>query len=94
MDVFIDANRSVSTKMAWSDVENTAIINSNTKIRQEEKQTSSKYYPSHDKGNGLWILLVIGIIAIAIAYGFYVKNQKNMEPAHIEKANYQDYFEK
>ena len=94
MAVFFDAYRNFSANTSLSDDENTAIINNNIKINPEVHQTTVSIYSHHDEGNRLWIYLVLGIIAIAIAIGFYVHNLQSMEPARVEKANYQDYFDK
>ncbi len=94
MAVFFDAYRNYSAKTSLSDNENTAIINNNIKTNPEVHQTTVSICSRHDTGNRLWIFWVLGIIAIAIAIGFYVHNLQSMEPARVEKANYQDYFDK
>ncbi len=57
--------------------------------------TNVHNYSSGSEGIGSWIFLVILIIAASIVIGFYVVDyQQRAKPAHVEKANYQDYFEK
>ena len=93
MELFFDNNSHYSANTFLSGDENTVII-SNIKVNPDTHQANTSTYSNHNKGKNLWIFIVLGIMAITVAIAFYVQNQQSKEPVRVEKANYQDYFEK
>jgi serine/threonine protein kinase len=93
MELFFGNNGQHGANTSLGDGENTVVISS-VKVNPDTHQANASSYSNHNKANNLWLFLVIGIIAVAVAIVFYVQNQESKEPERVEKANYQDYFEK
>ena len=92
MEIFWNANIKQMNKASCLKEENTVALCADPVTGAY--QTFKKEETDGNKNNRITICIIFIIIGVTIAIGLFLNKQQSIEPVHIEKASYQDYFDK